>query len=90
MIEHYKHNNHLSRAKMGNFSFNKYDCISDMKNFIYTVALQYDSFYAIPHVLNLIKEYNFPKKYDLGFYNVKLINFLLRNIILKNRFMMVH
>jgi len=79
MIEHYRYNDHFFRSQFERFNFNNNNCIQNKNEFAYKVALQYDSIYAIPYVIELIKEYNFPNAYDIGTYSVQSLLFLLRH-----------
>lgn len=79
MIEHYRHNDHFFRSQLDKFNFNDNNCIQDKNEFTYKIAIQYDSIYAIPYVVGLIKEFNFPNAYDIGTYSVQNLLFLLRH-----------
>jgi len=79
MIEHYLHNDHFFRSEFEQFNFSSGSCINDKDGFTFNVALQYDSIYAIPYFLGLIKEFNFPNAYDIGDQSVGYLMFLLRH-----------
>lgn len=79
MIEHYLYNDFLFRNKFNELNFDEGNCIKNKGDFAFKIALQYDSVYAIPFVLKLIKDYNFPNEYDIGCQSVKHIMFLLRH-----------
>lgn len=79
LIEHYMHDDHFFRSKLKEFDLGKENCIKDKDKFTFKIALQYDSIYAIPYITDLIKEFNFPNEYDIGYYSVKNIMFLLRH-----------
>jgi len=79
MIEHYLHNDHFFRNSFSQFNLNNEKCITNKKEFAFEVALQFDSMYAIPFVLDLLKKYNFPNAYDIGNQSVGYLMFLLRH-----------
>lgn len=79
LLEHYMHNDHFFRSKLKEFDLGKENCIKDKDDFTFKIAVQYDSIYAIPYILDLIKEFNFPNSYDIGDYSVNLLMFLLRH-----------
>jgi hypothetical protein len=77
MIEHYLHNDHFFRSEFANFNLGNE--VKNKDEFAFKMALQYDSIYAIPYITDLIKEFNFPNEYDIGYYSVRNIMFLLRH-----------
>jgi hypothetical protein len=77
MIEHYVKNDFFFRSK-----FSELNLGNEVKNkgdFAFKIALQYDSIHAIPYILKLIKECDFPNAYDIGINSVHHFMFLLRH-----------
>jgi hypothetical protein len=79
LLYHYTLNDRFFRSKLQEFDLGKENFIKDKNDFAFKIAIQYDSIYAIPYVLDLIKEFNFPNSYDIGDYSVNLLLFLLRH-----------
>jgi tetratricopeptide (TPR) repeat protein len=79
LLEHYMLNDRFFRSKFKEFDLGKENCINDIGGFSFKIALQYDSIYAIPYILDLIKDFNFPNAYDIGSQSVGYLMFLLRH-----------
>lgn len=79
IIEHYLHNDIFFRSGLSKFDLGLDNCIKDKHSFEFKIALQYDSIHAIPYILDLIKECNFPDAYDIGINSVHHLMFLLRH-----------
>jgi hypothetical protein len=79
MLEHYLHNDHFFRSEFNQFNlFDKYN-VTNISDFTFKVALQYDSIYAIPFILGVLNKYDFPDAYDIGSNSVRHLLFLLRH-----------
>jgi len=74
MINHYQYNDIFFRNQLERLNF---QCLNSQNS--YSLALKYDSAFAIPYIRSLIEKYHFPDAYDVGYFGKNSFHALIRH-----------